>query len=130
MYKFVRKTPGHWQHEELMKFRSFAHWLKFRYYRQVEEEEQREGPAPMGVQRSFVCGDNGDRIVSFIGRFENLAQDFKEVLGRINIDNRIQLDHLNKSTNGDYKKQYSTTMVEHATAINADDIAYFDYKFE
>lgn len=49
-------------------------------------------------QKDFVCSENGSRLLSFLGRFENLENDFKKVCDQINIS--VELPRLNVSNTG------------------------------
>ena len=65
----------------------------------------------------------------FIGRYENLQQDFDHVCDSIGIPRRI-LPHANKSRRKPYWKYYNTKTRDIVAEIFREDIEYFGYEFE
>ena len=78
--------------------------------------------------RSIV---NGERWVDFIGRFENLQEDWKIVCKNIGIDEK--LPHTNKNNNRPYRLGYRSFYNDETKQIVAEkfknDIAIFGYEF-
>lgn len=76
----------------------------------------------------FVSDDNGNIIMDFIGRYENLETDFEQICGRIGLG-RIELPHLNKSTNNSYKDYYNERTKRIVEEWSKRDIETFGYEF-
>lgn len=87
-------------------------------------------------QVSFLCGKYNDGIdklpyIDFVGRFENINEDWKTVCNAIGLGN-ISLPHLNKGNNvfnKTYKEVYTEETKEFVRKKYYDDIITFDYEF-
>lgn len=67
--------------------------------------------------------------MDFVGRFENLQEDFDYVCDRVRIK-RKKLTHANKSKRDrDYRKYYDSETKEIVAKKYADDIGRFGYEF-
>jgi len=78
----------------------------------------------------FVCDVDGTQLVTFLGRFENLHNDFDTILERIQLGISSSLAHLNKSTDGEFRTQYAPHVVDNVAEMRSWDIACFGYTFE
>ena len=71
---------------------------------------------------------NGEIAVDYVGKFENLRKNFKELCRRFNI--RVpRLSHLKNSTNTDYKSQYTQISRDLIADKFKKDIEKFSYEF-
>ena len=66
--------------------------------------------------------------VDFVGRFENLANDYDELQKRIGI-HLPPMPHINKTNHKDYKEYYTKESKELVKKCFAADVDYFDYVF-
>ncbi len=66
--------------------------------------------------------------MDFVGRFENLAEDYGTVASRIGSTG--ELPHLNQSRSRDYREFYSPRSRDIVAALYAQDISHFDYRFD
>jgi len=86
-------------------------------------------PAHLMEQHHFICDENNNLMVDFLGRFESLQQDFDIISDRINCP-RQQLPHNNKSClQGSYKSYYNQETYDIVKQKFAQDIKLFNYKF-
>jgi chondroitin 4-sulfotransferase 11 len=79
-------------------------------------------------QTHFICDCNGKLIVDFVGRFENLSEDFEEVRIRLGLSN-VKLEWKNQSTRKDYKQYYNEKTNTIVGDLYKTDIDLFGYKF-
>jgi hypothetical protein len=77
----------------------------------------------------YILDKNGDCMVDFVGKFENLQEDFNIVCDNIG-KKRIKLPHKNISKHNFYTKYYNSITYEIIADKFAQDIKYFNYSFE
>jgi hypothetical protein len=80
-----------------------------------------------GKQWEFVCDNNKNIMVDFIGRFENLHEDWEIISSRFKINNKLK--HTNKTDHLFYKDLYTDKAAEIVNNIYKEDIDMFEYKF-
>jgi len=80
------------------------------------------------MQYDFLSDANGQLLVDFIGRFEDLGQDFEVLKKKLGID--ANLPHANSSErNVSYREYYSKASKEIVDEVYAKDIEYFGFDF-
>jgi|TARA_Y100000034_G_scaffold38117_1_gene46826 chondroitin 4-sulfotransferase 11 len=81
-------------------------------------------------QTDFICDNKGEMRIDFIGRFENLQEDFNVVCDKIGIDAR-PLPHLSASKPKikPYRQYYTEKTKKIVAEKYKKDIEYFGYKF-
>ena len=115
LYHFIQNNRLNHQ-RELVSSMSFDEYIRWR----IVEDRQ--------LQSTFVVDKQGNQIVDFIGRFENLTDDFEFVCQRIGWD--LELPHENVSEHAEYRSYYSDETAALVADHFAEDIARFGYSFD
>jgi chondroitin 4-sulfotransferase 11 len=80
-------------------------------------------------QADYLTDKNGNIVVDFIGRFENLAADTDHVFRTLNMKS-VSLPKLNQSQHSHYSQWYNAKTRQLIEERFARDIALFGYQFE
>lgn len=78
--------------------------------------------------RQKLFNEDGTQRVNFIGRFENLKQDFDSVCSIMSIG-KIILSHENKGSRGPYQEYYNEEARSIVTERYKKDLEKFNYEF-
>ena len=78
-------------------------------------------------QSEFICNKNGEILVDFVGRFENLNDDLNSISKKIKKE--LALEHHNKNFKKDYKKIYNQAMKTKVYEVYNRDFVLFNYNF-
>lgn len=110
------------QRPDRMTFQEFVGWINYASDTCIHPTKHKN-------QLDWFLDDQGKLLVDFIGRFERLAEDWKQVCVRLDI--QASLPHLNYNpVNQRHHTEYYT---DHTREIIGRkfrvDIEYFDYKF-
>lgn len=68
-------------------------------------------------------------LVDFVGKFENLNEDFKKICKIIKINNQKNLPHINKTFHKKYTEYYNSELIKIVEHNYIKDIIAFNYKF-
>jgi hypothetical protein len=78
-------------------------------------------------QLDYITDRLGNIRCDFIGRFENLENDFYSITNYIGVD--IKIKHLNKFEHKPYSEYYNDLDVKLVENLYKRDLEYFNYKF-
>jgi hypothetical protein len=113
-YRYICKNESHPNHAEVSALKDFSEYVRWRCDGRFQ------------LQESFVMHE-GKSVVDFVGRFENLASDFKYACQRIGIP--FRLPRLNATRNEDYRSAYDESTSGLISQTYQSDIARFAYSF-
>jgi hypothetical protein len=95
LYSYMLSNPKHKQHDLITSMRSFDEYVEWR----VSDD--------LHLQKEFFYDENGrgDCIVDFVGRFEQIREDFQSVMRHLGLD--VKLPHTNRSPHKPYTEYYT-----------------------
>lgn len=86
------------------------------------------GKGLLRPQTYWIKDFSGSIPLDYIGRFENLSNDFKKICNAMGAPN-ITLPHKLKGTKDDYRLYYNEKSKEYIKKIYKEEIELFDYSF-
>jgi hypothetical protein len=123
MYHFILKETAHTHHQRVKALSGFADYVKW----MINEKKPFEKGATR-YQKDMLCNKQGEVIVDFVGRFENLADDFNYICQHLNLQTSIP--YLNQSKHQSYQSYYDDETYALIAEHFKDDIALLAYDFE
>jgi len=81
------------------------------------------------VQSHYILNMKGEVIVDFIGRYENLAEDFAFVCQKVNLPHLKLPEKRKAKTRQDYRQYYTDDLAELVAKHYVEDIVRFAYHF-
>lgn len=103
----------------------FAEWLQRCYV--DRDPRYYDQPRMFMPQRQWLVDEDDNLLVDFIGRFENLQEDFAEVCRRLST--AAELGHAKPSSRGSYRDYYSPESEVLVADVFAADLELFGYRF-
>ncbi|MEM6697600.1 MAG: sulfotransferase family 2 domain-containing protein [Bacteroidota bacterium] len=116
LYKYALRNKHHKQHQLISSMASFEEYLLWR----VQEDFR--------LQKAFFYDKRDKCLVDFVGRYEQLSEDFGKICKAIGI--KEQLPHRNQSQQQrSYLDLYDERTLKLVNEYYAEDIHTFDYEF-
>lgn len=113
-FQYAKQTKANPDHEIAKKMSSLRDYVSFRSDNYLR------------TQSSFLFDDKGKQIVTKIGRFENLTEDFNEILTDLGIE--TQLAKRNESARRkDWRSYYDDTTYDKVAHMYRRDISLLGY---
>ena len=110
------------QMKSKLSFDQFIEWMKFASCTCIH-------PVPHRYQFDWFVNPNGDVIVDFIGKYENLLDDWNKISAKLGINSELPKTNVNPERIRDYTEYYSDKTKKIISERFAVDIEYFGYKF-
>jgi hypothetical protein len=117
LYNFGRKDKSHYQHDLFCSFKNFEEYLDWRVHNDLK------------LQKNFLVNEEGELLLDFVGRFENLQQDFNKICKEVNVP-QVNLPLLNKSNNKRYQEFYDSKTIKLVGDAFKEDIEFSNYSYE
>ena len=81
-------------------------------------------------QSEYLVDWDGRLLVDFVGRYERLEEDFRQVTDRLQLKGR-KLPHERRSSGkGDYRAMYTDALADRVGQVYASDVSVFCYRFD
>ncbi|HKJ76033.1 MAG TPA: sulfotransferase family 2 domain-containing protein [Gammaproteobacteria bacterium] len=123
-YHHIRRERPHLM-EGIDDFPSFIRWKL-----DPERPYQFHIDTSIQLQWDYLRDLEGNLLVDFVGRYENLEADFREIARRIGAPD-LQLPHRRKATDRtDYRNYYDDETAALVTKHFHQDIEHFGYRFD
>ena len=116
LYNYMLKLETHHQHELVKKLGNFEEYIKWRCKNEVR------------YQKDFIYSENNNLLVNYVGRYEDLNNEFSKICSQIGIS--TFLPELNVSNKKPYQQFYNDETKELVRRAFEPDIKLFDYEFE
>jgi hypothetical protein len=87
---------------------------------------------PIGApinQLDFIRDENKKIIVDFIGRYENLLNDWEVVCNKLNFKNSTLAKFNSRNDNSGYTTYYNDNLIKIISELYEEEISFFDYKY-
>lgn len=121
-YQYIKTRP------DIRKMMGLHKWCLFNTYLKTIEKNCNIHVQSI-AQHRFVCDEDGFRLIDFVGKFENLHQDFHSVADEIGLP-KSRLAHENQSKKRKhYRTYYSKRQRQLVASLYDRDIEVFDYSF-
>lgn len=117
-YKNVKRDPIHMRNYGVSKNMSFKDFLR-----------AHAGKGLLRPQTYWLRSYDGTINLDYIGRFETLAESFREICGSIQAS-RIELPHNIKGSGEDYLEYFDDESVDIIAKTYQEEISLFDYSYD
>jgi hypothetical protein len=114
-YIYILRMSIHHQHDLVKSLGSFDAYIKWLCAQKIT------------LQQEFICSEDGELLVDFVGKFERLEDDFKSICSRIGTS--ASLPRYNVSDRKPYRQYYSEETRDLVENAFSEDITYFEYEF-
>jgi len=104
----------------------FKTWVELAYGKQASPYY--DDPKMFMPQVDWIADQDGDILVDFILRFENLHTDFSTLCDTLGKD--LELPHIKSSQRGDYQDYYDQKTKNYVEDWFSKDITTFQYSYE
>jgi hypothetical protein len=116
-YNFLLERPAHGRHARVKKLDGFKQFI------------QMQIPRKDAYQINMLCNRQGDLLMDFVGKLENLESDWQTVCTRIGISHQ-ELQRKNATEHRHFQDYYDTESRDLVARYWAREIELFGYSFD
>jgi hypothetical protein len=118
-YTYTLKNVRHYRHSFVKNnLKNFDEYVEYECLKGMPEQYN---------QNKFIYDSSGNQLVNFVGKFENIQNDFQIICDQLDIDTNIK--HFNQSNKFNYREHFSERSKDLVKDYYSKDIELFDYKF-
>jgi hypothetical protein len=122
LYHYMLRSKTHSQHEHVKSMKTFKEFIEHR----VSVIENSKGAYHKQID---MLGDlDGKLLVNFVGKMENIQNDFSKICKNIGIETP-QIPKINTSQHKNYRDYYDEYTKELVARCFVEDIKLFNYQF-
>lgn len=115
LYHYGKKQRKHHQYELMNSFSSFKEYIRWRVKCEVR------------LQKDFFCDLEGNKIVKYIGRFEDINSHIRNICDHIGID--VVVGHYNTTNHKTYDDYYDNETRGLVREVFKEDFEIFGYEY-
>ena len=115
LYRYMLLKKDHPQHLMTKGFGGFEAYIRWRCQNEAR------------FQTEFILDRSGKLLIDYLGRFENLSQDFSKICSQLGCS--ASLPRLNVSRNDSYRDYYTRETQDLVRRCFDKDIGYLGYEF-
>jgi hypothetical protein len=123
LFYYLKKTKK--LHQDLS-FKSFSHILCDKAFPRVGLYN-RNGLSQCNPQVDWIKDRDGKIFVDFIGRVENIDEDFKKICTKLGLN--VELPHINRTIHKYYREYYDEESLSLITDAYREDLETLGYSF-
>jgi hypothetical protein len=120
-------------YKSIFEYDDFSQWiLDISNFNKLHDELQKGWyDSVLKNQYDFLSDENGNILVDYIGKFENLTNDFQVICDKLEINNTLSNFHKDKTTYkyDNYRKYYNDFTRKIISQLLEKDLEYFNYVF-
>ena len=121
LFNYVRQTPNHLEFQEFAQHKNLNAYLDEIMKIDLQKE-------PWHCQAYYLADKDNNILVDFVGKFENIHDDFTEISSRLNISSK-DLQHKNKSNRErDLSKILDKESIQKVNHLYRIDFEIFQYE--
>jgi len=117
------EKDAHWAEEHLGEVDNFNQFVM-----QWLSEDRLDAHIHFWPQSKFICDSQNKPLIDYLGYFENITHDYKDVLKKLSLPMR-ELKHTNVSKRKSYVDVYTREMIDKVAELYHEDINNFGYQF-
>ncbi|MEZ0148371.1 MAG: sulfotransferase family 2 domain-containing protein [Candidatus Reddybacter sp.] len=124
---YYRLQGGNGSNNDLIRAKKYPDTFEL-FCEQIAYFQSLENESMFVPQKDWITDNHSNQIIDFIGRIENIQNDFNIICNRLGRQ-QVQLPHINQSLHESYRDVYNANTRKLIALAYQEDIEYFKYTF-